>query len=125
MHDQFTKRLSRAISDGGYCDSAVEALRDYMGENDGRHFLSNAPTDPNRIEPADLVAVTMLSMGISRGSSSGFTPAAAEAIDGARDELSGLLAELPVGTPLHELNEDEFNPIARRHGRTTTRNGAL
>lgn len=96
--DGFSDRLRRALSDDGYGEPAIAALAEYLHGYDGRHFETYGQQDssPDRITPADLVAVTMLSMEIRRGTTSGFTPEQAVAIADDDEHITGLLQQIPA-----------------------------
>lgn len=108
----FADRLNDAIADkNGFDGSAADALRAYFRGFDGARFhdydLEASHTD--RITPGDLVAVTFLSMEISRRTSSGITPQMACAIEDLAAEITGHLRGVPSDRELHTLSSDEFN----------------
>jgi hypothetical protein len=96
----------------------VAAINEYFGANgltpfDGSRFetFGLRTSHPDRITPADLVAVTMLSMEIRRSSRSGISTASALALEDRSDDISHLLRQIPREKDLHTLSSAEFDDL--------------
>jgi hypothetical protein len=122
----FGIRVLHLLEDTGAEDSAFCALNRYLTKNDGRFFETYglAEAAPDRISPADLIAVAMLSMRIGRHESTGLTPGRLAAIDIEHTHLQGLLRQVPVHVGLDQLSERDFerimgpdSPLARLYAR--------
>lgn len=89
----------------------IETYFGLRGEEvyDGARFetYGRRDEDVDRIVPADLVAVTMLSMEIRRKSKYGIKTSHALAIEDRAEEISALLREIPASKEIHTLNESE------------------
>lgn len=91
-------------------------LIDYFGEKHGgpfagAHFDSYRPTAPNAIEPADLIALTFLSIGVSLRTRSGLTPHAVLRTDELSTSIHPLLQRLPSDATLEELDVETFEGL--------------
>lgn len=106
----FADRLRVALADTTEFEPAVAVIRNYMRGFDGAAFNAYAadPKDAYWITPADLVAVTFLSMEIRRGSTSGFTPKMARGIETNADRISELLVAIPPYRELQTVTADEY-----------------
>ncbi len=106
----FADRLRAALADTTESDPAVAVIRKYMRGFDGAAFNTYAadPRNAHRITPADLVAVTFLSMEIRRGSTSGFTPKMSRGIETNADRISELLILIPPDRELHTVTADDY-----------------
>lgn len=119
----FTKKLGSHFLGDGVAGAASPATRErnlgwlgvYFGLNgqgpfDGSRFEFYALADshPDRITPADLLAVTMLSMEVRRKSRSGIRTSDALAIENRDQEIRHLLTALPADRDLHSLSDQEF-----------------
>lgn len=99
--------------------SNVAAVRDYFGADggapfDGSRFESysaSAGEDLFRVTPADVVAVTLLSMEIRRKSRSGISTAHLLAIEDRAAEITRLLRFLPADRDLHQLSDADFDRL--------------
>src|SRR5690606_35761037 len=108
---EFTSRLLGALREAASAPVG-RRLRDYF-EADGEavpfagaRFETYRPSDPFGIEPADLIAVTFLSIQITLNR--GPTPDSVLRIERDRDEISRLLTDIPVDVPLERLTERGF-----------------
>lgn len=99
--------------------SNVAAVCEYFGADggtpfDGSRFESysaSAGEDLFRVTPADVVAVTLLSMEIRRESRSGISTAHLLAIEDRAVEITRLLRFLPADRDLHLLSDDDFDRL--------------
>ena len=106
---------SRVVGDRTLHDDNVRRLTSYFGLGDepafdGSRFetYGGSGVEPNRIAPADLVAVTLLSMEIRNKSRSGISTWNALCLEDRSDDISRLLAEIPDDVDLHSLSEEDF-----------------
>ena len=93
----------------------VTALAAYFGLKSSQPFDGSLfetycaqDTDPNRIQSADLVAVTLLSMEIRRESRSGISTANVLLLEKLEPQVSRLLRKIPNNRELHTLSNREF-----------------
>lgn len=87
-------------------------LIDYLkplGRYSGRAFETYGVNDPYSITGDDLVAVTMLSIEINRGTCSGLTPDDALALEARSSEVDALLRSIPIDRTLEDLDRTEFD----------------
>ena len=111
---QFHSRLLHQFSSTNR-ESNVAALTAYFGLKSSKPFdgsffetYSRQDTDPNRVQPADLVAVTLLSMEIRRESRSGISTANVLLLEKLEPQISRLLSRIPKNRELHTLSNREF-----------------
>ncbi len=87
-------------------------LADYFEqEYTGAYFETYVPTDPDDLEPADLVAVTLLSINISSRTDGSLTPSAILKLNSMREVVNARLAALPADVALHELSGRGYERI--------------
>lgn len=92
-------------------DDAAEQLHKYLdkGSFSGAWFQilggrGDAPEVANRFTPADIVAVSTLSVQVTGW-------AAIALLSTRADELSGLLADIPADVPLHEATDAHLEAV--------------
>jgi hypothetical protein len=113
MAEEFTRRLSERFDDAHHASNVQRTAKYFgVGEDrpyDGARFESYdlQESDVDRIVPADLVAVTLLSMEIRKDSRSGISTSDALAIEDFTDEITALLEQIPSKKDLHTLTSDE------------------
>lgn len=109
--DRFASRLLQGL------ESALAAptgrkLTDYLADAEsgpvfaGARFDTYAPSDPGRIEPSDVVALSFLSITIGIGST--LTPSTILELDANSELTTELLKSVPTGRPLESLSAEEF-----------------
>lgn len=115
--DSFTVGTRLAERLRSYLDAraAVDRLKTYChsGHYEGFHFQSygDGVDDPHRISSDDLLATTMLSIGVSPKSRSGLRPSQMLRIERDGVQLRSLLDELPTVIALHELPEHDVDIV--------------
>lgn len=105
------KKLRALLTDGDeQGDLARELISAYMLNFTGGCFETTGTNDPTRIAADDLVAVTMLSIRIGRGTrrSGGIEPTSALAIEARATEIAELLSQIPSGIHLSAFDQPEF-----------------
>ncbi|MBK5221560.1 MAG: hypothetical protein JJE52_01520 [Acidimicrobiia bacterium] len=108
---EFTDRLLQGLHLAAEAPEGRRLVDYFEGKGDpvpyaGSRFETYRPSDPGAIEPADLLAVTFLSIQITL--KRGLTPAAILRLDRDRATISELLQQIPTGRPLGDLSSDEF-----------------
>lgn len=112
-HDQFRTTLEMRLREA--LDAPLgRRFADYFGSDvpyAGASFESYRPSGADSIDPSDLIALTFLSIGFSLKSKSGVTPHAALRLERRRDDIAGLLKELPVDVAIEKLDEAGFEEL--------------
>jgi hypothetical protein len=110
----FAKQLHAIVT----APKALTDLQAYLSIAPGTTYTGRAfetygaaRFDHFRITGDDLVAVAMLSMEIKLGTRSGISPDAAICLDRRSDEISSLLAQIPVHVQLHQLQTGEADDL--------------
>jgi hypothetical protein len=117
--DRFTAALAAFFDSSSEShEKNVGSLKTYFGLGecpafDGAFFESYAitSTSPDRIEAADLVAVTLLSMEIRRQSGSGISTSNVLALEQRWETISLLLGGIPTDRDLHDLSGAEYEEL--------------
>jgi hypothetical protein len=97
---------------------AVGLLQNYLSQNTGRGFETYATcrSDPFNITGDDLVAVTMLSIGINAKTRTGMSPDAVLRLEDCASTINSLLSQLPVHVQLHELSQAQADALMLKPG---------
>jgi hypothetical protein len=116
-HESFEERLWKQLIASQSFDP-VDKVREYFGRPgssegvpfDGAAFetFGRAWSDNNQVTPADLVAVTLLSMEIRRNSRSGISTDAALRIEADSGRIATILSRIPTDRELWTLSGPEY-----------------
>ncbi len=109
--ERYAQALLSVLDRIGDDTAAARLLKGYLTEFDGGHFETYGSNDPERITADDLVAVTMLSIGIMRNSRAGITPSHAVALERESQSIRELLEQVPAELKIEDLIDSAYASV--------------
>ncbi len=109
--DRYAQDLLSVLDQIGDDAAAASLLNEYLAEFDGGHFETYGWNNPERITADDLVAVTMLSIGIMRNTRAGITPSHAVALERESQAIGELLEQIPSELKLEDLIDTAYASV--------------
>ena len=99
-----------------FADDAADKIRRYLGYTGANFERYGQYAEDNEIHGDDIIAVTMLSMSVTRTEKRGITPLRILQLESQTDQIHDLLQWIPKDRDLSTISDVEFDFLFGPHG---------